>query len=45
MKIDFIEIQNYKAFKDIKLTFDNNNTFLAGANNAGKTSLLEYHLL
>ena len=42
MKIDFIEIQNYKAFKDIKLTFDNNNTFLAGANNAGKTSLLEY---
>ena len=45
MQIDFIQIKNYKAFQDIKLTFDTNNTFLAGANNAGKTSILEYIFL
>ena len=42
MKIDYFEIKNYKAFRDVKLTLDKNNTFLAGANNSGKTSLLEY---
>lgn len=42
MKIDYFEIKNYKAFQDVKLTLDKNNTFLAGANNSGKTSLLEY---
>lgn len=41
MKIKTIRIQNFRQFKDCTINFDENITMLAGANNSGKTSLIE----
>lgn len=41
MKLRKIEIHNYRKFKKSILTFDDNITLLAGANNSGKTSIIE----
>lgn len=40
MKLESIIIENYRQFDSAKLTFDEGVTILAGANNSGKTSLL-----
>ena len=41
MKITTIEISNYRKIKNAKLNMEDNITVLAGANNSGKTSLVE----
>ena len=42
MKIEKIEIRNYRQFADKnQIRFENGITILAGANNNGKTSLIE----
>lgn len=41
MKIKSIEILNYRKIKKAKLNMEDNITVLAGANNSGKTSLVE----
>ncbi|MCZ2203935.1 AAA family ATPase [Bartonella sp. A05] len=41
MKIKKIHILGYRRLKDIELSMDDNITFIAGANNCGKTSLVE----
>ncbi len=41
MKIKTIEISNYRKIKNAKLNMEDNITVLAGANNSGKTSLVE----
>ncbi|MFR7591994.1 MAG: AAA family ATPase [Longibaculum sp.] len=40
MKLESITIENYRQFEKAKLTFDKGVTILAGANNSGKTSLV-----
>lgn len=40
MKLKTIQIFNYRQFSGEKLNFDNETTVIAGANNSGKTSLL-----
>ncbi len=40
MKLESITVENYRQFKEAKLTFDEGVTILAGANNSGKTSLI-----
>lgn len=40
MKLESIIIENYRQFDSAKLTFDEGVTILAGANNSGKTSLI-----
>lgn len=40
MKISKMIIYNYRQFEKAVLTFDDNVTILAGANNSGKTSLI-----
>jgi putative ATP-dependent endonuclease of the OLD family len=34
-------IQNYRKFLDVSFALDNDITLLAGANNSGKTSLID----
>lgn len=41
MKIKSIEICNYRKIKKAKINMENNITVFAGANNSGKTSLVE----
>lgn len=40
MKLENIIIENYRQFDTAELTFDQGITILAGANNSGKTSLI-----
>lgn len=40
MKLENIIIENYRQFDTAKLAFDQGITILAGANNSGKTSLI-----
>lgn len=40
MKLESITVENYRQFEKAKLTFDKGITILAGANNSGKTSLI-----
>lgn len=40
MKFESITVENYRQFEEAKLTFDDDITILAGANNSGKTSLI-----
>lgn len=40
MKLKSITVENYRQFEKAKLTFDEGVTILAGANNSGKTSLI-----
>lgn len=43
MRIEKMNIKNYRRFKDTKISFSDKLTVIAGANNSGKTSLI--HLL
>ncbi len=40
MKLESITVENYRQFEHAELTFDEGVTVLAGANNSGKTSLI-----
>ena len=40
MKLDSIEIENYKLFKNAKFEFNSNFNLIIGVNGSGKTSLL-----
>lgn len=40
MRLESITIENYRQFERAELTFDEGITVLAGANNSGKTSLI-----
>ena len=40
MKLENIIIENYRQFDTAELAFDQGITILAGANNSGKTSLI-----
>lgn len=41
MKLKTLEINNYRQFKKGRINFDNDLTIFAGANNSGKTSIIE----
>lgn len=41
MKIERIDIKNFRKLKDVKVKFDEETTLLVGANNSGKTSAIE----
>lgn len=41
MKIKTIQISNYRKVNDAKINMEDNMTVIAGANNSGKTSLVE----
>ena len=41
MKLKRLEINNYRQFGNAEINFDDEITILAGANNSGKTSLVE----
>lgn len=40
MKIDFVEIKNFRKLQCCRIDFDNEKTLLVGANNSGKTSAM-----
>jgi len=40
MKIDFIEIKNFRKLQSCRIDFDQEKTLLVGANNSGKTSAM-----
>ncbi|HVT62829.1 MAG TPA: ATP-binding protein, partial [Legionellaceae bacterium] len=40
MQIQFIEIQNFRKLKSIRIDFDKQTTVFVGANNSGKTSAM-----
>ena len=42
MKIKTLHISNYRKIIDSKINMENNITVIAGANNSGKTSLVDY---
>jgi len=41
LKIKVIQVTNYRKIRDIKINMEKNITIIAGANNSGKTSLVE----
>ena len=41
MKLDFLELNNYRNCENIKLTFKKNKTLIIGKNAQGKTNILE----
>ena len=43
MKLAKMNIRNYRQFEDVTIFYDDNLTILAGANNSGKTSLVELY--
>ncbi len=48
LKISFVEVQNFRKLKSIRIDFDGQTTIFVGANNSGKTSAmlaLRYFLL
>lgn len=40
MKIDFVEVKNFRKLKGCRIDFDTDKTLLVGANNSGKTSAI-----
>ena len=42
MKLKKIAITNYRQFQNAVINFDDELTILAGANNSGKTSIIEF---
>ncbi len=40
MKVDFIEIKNFRKLQSCRVDFDKEKTLLVGANNSGKTSAM-----
>jgi len=45
MKIDFIDIQNFRKLKESRIDFSEKETLLVGANNSGKTSAMDALIL
>lgn len=43
MKLAKMNIKNYRQFEDVTIFYDDKVTILAGANNSGKTSLVELY--
>lgn len=41
MKIEKIEIKNYKTLEDVNVNFDGYFSSISGQNNAGKTSIVK----
>ncbi|HAD03363.1 MAG: hypothetical protein A2091_01035 [Desulfuromonadales bacterium GWD2_61_12] len=41
MKINNIYLQNFRCFKELKLSFDGKTTVIVGVNGAGKTAILD----
>ena len=41
MLISFVEIQNFRRLKSIRIDFSDAETLFVGANNSGKTSAME----
>ena len=41
MKIEFIDIQNYRKLKATRIYLGENETLFVGANNSGKTSAID----
>ena len=41
MHIQFVEIQNFRKLKSIRIDFASKTTLFVGANNSGKTSAME----
>lgn len=40
MKIKFVEIQNFRKLKSVRIDFADETTLLVGANNSGKTAAM-----
>ncbi|MDB5038093.1 MAG: hypothetical protein JWQ35_1621 [Bacteriovoracaceae bacterium] len=40
MRINFIEIQNFRKLKSVHVELDDETTLFVGANNSGKTSAM-----
>lgn len=45
MKIEFVEIQNFKKLKSCRIDFSTKETVFVGANNSGKTSAMDAFFL
>ncbi len=45
MKIDFIDIQNFRKLKNCRIDFSDKETVFVGANNSGKTSAMDALML
>lgn len=45
MKIEFIDIQNFRKLKESRIDFSEKETLLVGANNSGKTSAMDALIL
>lgn len=45
MKIEFVEIQNFRKLKSCRVAFSAKNTIFVGANNSGKTSAMDALIL
>lgn len=45
MKIEFVEIQNFRKLKSCHISFSENQTVFVGANNSGKTSAMDILIL
>lgn len=43
MRLEKMTIKNYRQFEDVTILYNNDLTILAGANNSGKTSLVELY--
>lgn len=41
MKIEFIDVQNYRKLKSTRINFSDDETLFVGANNSGKTSAID----
>ncbi|SKB26542.1 AAA family ATPase [Malaciobacter marinus] len=41
MQIDKLKLTNFRKFKELEITFENNMTVLVGLNSSGKTSVLD----
>ena len=41
MKIDFIEIRNFRKLQSCKIDFSEKETIFVGANNSGKTTAMD----
>jgi predicted ATP-dependent endonuclease of OLD family len=40
MRIEFVEIQNFRKLKSVRIDFSSNKTLFVGANNSGKTTAM-----
>src|SRR6056297_1048707 len=41
MRIDFLEIENFRKLKSCRISFSDKETIFVGANNSGKTSAMD----